>query len=460
MLRTQLGAQLYRKCIETYLERHGLSSVGTEDLNRVIEELSGRSYDPFFDQWVYHGGEPQLQISYSWQEVDKLAKVTVKQTQKANDDVLQFRFRTKLRFKGKDWVLDRGVEITGSQHEFYVPLKSKPDIVRFDPEYDLLAKVNFVKPKEMLYAQLADTSDVVGQVLAVEALKSKKDKKTIAKLKTALNGDPFYGVRIEASAALRAIRTPESFNALAASLKQEDAKIRLRVVNDMGAFFRSEAKTRITDVLRTEKNPSIVTAAIRNLGKYPGADVRKLLLGYLSSNSFRNELAFAAVQAIRTSDDPDFIAPLMSILKKREKEFTRRNFGTAVNTLAYISRNEEDRSDVREFLSQVVNHKNDRIQSSAIAALGTLKDPRGIPVVNSFAGGGDRKTRIQRVANAALEKLRESEKVSVQLRNLRREVITLKETSEKLEKKLEDALKRMEAKGEEQKEDDESEKED
>ena len=150
----------------------------------------------------------------------------------------------------------------------------------------------------------------------------------------------------------------------------------------------------------------------------------------------------------------------MSTLKRREKEFSRRNFGNAVNTLAYISRNEEDRSDVREYLSQVVNHKNDLIQRSAITALGTLKDPRGIPVVNSFAGGGDRKTRIQRVANTALEKLRESEKVSVQLRNLRSEVITLKETSEKLEKKLEDALKRMEAKGEEQDRDGESEEED
>jgi aminopeptidase N len=41
MLRHQLGDDLFRRCIKTYLERHQFQSVVTEDLNRVIEELSG-----------------------------------------------------------------------------------------------------------------------------------------------------------------------------------------------------------------------------------------------------------------------------------------------------------------------------------------------------------------------------------------------------------------------------------
>src|SRR5258708_11635069 len=42
-LRSQLGAELYRRCIKTYLERHAFGSVVTEDLNRVIEELDRKS---------------------------------------------------------------------------------------------------------------------------------------------------------------------------------------------------------------------------------------------------------------------------------------------------------------------------------------------------------------------------------------------------------------------------------
>jgi len=81
MLRSQLGDELYRKCILTYLEQHKFGNVVTEDLARVVEELSGRSYDQFFDQWVYHAHYPEIDAGYSWDEKDKLAKISIRQTQ-------------------------------------------------------------------------------------------------------------------------------------------------------------------------------------------------------------------------------------------------------------------------------------------------------------------------------------------------------------------------------------------
>ncbi|MHC4693015.1 MAG: M1 family metallopeptidase [Planctomycetota bacterium] len=77
MLRTELGEELFRKCVKTYLERHALSCVVTEDFLSVVEELTGRSYDRFFDQWIYHARHPDLTVSYSWSESEKLAKVSV-----------------------------------------------------------------------------------------------------------------------------------------------------------------------------------------------------------------------------------------------------------------------------------------------------------------------------------------------------------------------------------------------
>ena len=144
MLRNQLGQSLYRKCIKTYLERHALTSVVTEELNAVIEELSGRSYDRFFDQWVYHGGHPELTVSYRWQAADRLAKVTIRQTQQVDDDVLLFHIPTKLRFiLPNDKVVDHEITITDREHEFFVSLPDDPKIVRFDPEYSVLAEVSF-----------------------------------------------------------------------------------------------------------------------------------------------------------------------------------------------------------------------------------------------------------------------------------------------------------------------------
>jgi len=452
MLRTHLGEDLYRRCITTYLERHALQSVVTEDLNAVIEEVTGRSFDRFFDQWVYHARYPELEVSYRWSQADKLAKLTVRQTQDVTDKVLLFAFATKVRLKTKSAVVDREIEVDQKQHDFFFSLPEAPTVVRFDPQYGLLAKVKFDKPKEMLYAQLADTDDAVGRLLAIEALKSKKDKDTIAKLKAALNGDPFYGVRLEASKALREIHTAEAFEALADSVNQPDARVRQQVVDDVGGFYRDEGLAKMKDVLKNEKNPEILATAIAGLGRYHDPDIRDTVLTYLGSSSYRNRLADAAIGAIRSLDDATYGRPLMKVLREAESAFTSRGFGAGLDALAYICR-DDDKTDVRTFLTGYVNHKKRQIQIAAIEALGTLRDPSAISVVETFQGPRD-DDPVQRAAKNALKKLRDVKKVPVELGDLRKEVLELKKANETLQEDVEAIKKKLEAKekGSDQKE--------
>jgi aminopeptidase N len=69
-----MGEDLYRKCIKTYVERHQYGTAVTEDLNSVDPGIVGRSFDQFFDQWVYHASQPDLAATYSWDEKGKIAK--------------------------------------------------------------------------------------------------------------------------------------------------------------------------------------------------------------------------------------------------------------------------------------------------------------------------------------------------------------------------------------------------
>jgi len=94
---------------------------------------------------------------------------------------------------------------------------------------------------------------VIGRLQAIDALKKKKDKKTVSKLKDVLNNDPFYGVRNKASAALREIHNDEAFNGLTESMDQPDARVRLQVVNDIGGFYRPESFELMKQVLNREK---------------------------------------------------------------------------------------------------------------------------------------------------------------------------------------------------------------
>jgi aminopeptidase N len=446
MLRNELGAEMFRKCVKTYLERHALNCVVTEDFRSVIEELTGRSYDRFFDQWIYNGRHPDLKVSYNWSEKDKLAKISVEQTHEVNENVMLFHFKTKVRFIVGDEPIDREIIVDSKKHDFYFRLPDEPNIVRFDPDYGLLANIKFDKPTAMLYEQLDNHDDVIGQLRALDALKEKKDRKNIEKLKNALNNDPFYAIRINASSALREIRTNEAFEALADSLAQDDARVRQQVVRDLSRFYRTETRTLLRRTLRKETNPAILEVAIRNLGLYQHKGTRRLLLKYLKSVSFRNELASAAIEAIRMLDESFFIEPLQRILEEREMDFRSWNFTRGLDTLARITRNEDDKTKVRNFLAGYVNHPKDRIKAGAIRALGTLGDPKAIPIVETFSDDKP-DDNIERAAERTLKELRQQKQlVPDEIVRLRETVDEFRKETDKLKNDLDDIKKRLDAK--------------
>ena len=268
MLRSQLGEQLFRETVKAYLERHAFTSVTTADFVKVIEELSGRSFDRFFDQWVYHPRHPSLEVKYKWLAKEKLARVTVKQTQKVDDQVLLYEFPTKLRFMVEGQSFDRQIEISREKQDFFVKLPKQPTVVRFDPEYTVLADVDFDKSEKLLLAQLDNRDDVIGRLLAVEALADRETKKSIAAVGKALRDDPFYGVQIKAAEALAEVKKEEALSELQSALQDTNARVRLAAVKAIGKHFSNTAEQQLLGVVSQEKNPAIVAEAIRSLGNY------------------------------------------------------------------------------------------------------------------------------------------------------------------------------------------------
>jgi aminopeptidase N len=437
MLRSQLGVDTYRRCIKTYLERYQYGNVVTENLRSVIEELTGRSYDQFFDQWLYHAHYPELEVGYDWDEQTKLAKVSIQQVQDVSENVLLFNFPLTIRFKGAFGTSDHTIEVKQAAEDFYFPLESAPEIVRVDPDYTLLAKVTFPVPNAMLYAQLADTNDVAGRLLAIEQLSTSHDKPAVAHLKTALNNDPFYGVRVEASKALRLIHSDDAVDALLASSAQPDARVRNQVVTDLAGFYRDAAYKAALATIQQEKNPIILAAAIRALGAYSKPETRELLLKYLDSDSFRNGLASAAVEAMRSQDDPAYIAPLLASLPKHETNYTSRGYAQALGTLAYLSRNEENKDAVREFITGYVNSKKSGLQIASINALGTLGDPKAIGMLETFATAS-KESPESTAATRAIADLRAGRKPADDFKNLRQEVLDLQKITRDLRKQLDE----------------------
>jgi aminopeptidase N len=444
MLRAQLGDGLYRQCIKTYVQRHEYKNVVTEDLRRVVEELSGRNFDQFFDQWLYHGYHPELEIKYSWDGSAKLAKLSIKQTQKVSEQVLLFNFPVLIRLEGKFGRHEKNIEVKKKEEDFYFPLESAPDIVRFDPDYTLLAKVDFKLPKPMLYAQLANKEDVIGRLLAVEQLADSRDKETAEKLKAVLNDDPFWGARNEASRALRIMHSDAALDALLASTQQLDARVRRTVVADIGEFYNEKALASAQATANTERNPDIIAAALKGIGPYPNPEVEKTLLYFLNTNSFRNELSDSAIAAIRSADDPVFLRAVIQRVNSNGKNFTSRGLAQALETVAFLMQDRENKEGPRKFLLSYIYDPRERVRLGAIAALGILGDSGALPVLQRFAEATTESPE-RTAAEKAILALRENRKQSDDLKTLREEVLDLKKQSRETQTKLEQVSKKVEA---------------
>lgn len=443
MLRKQLGDALFRRCVKTFLERHQYDTVVTEDLNAVIEELSGRSYDRFFDQWVYHAHHPELDAEYSYDAARGLAKISVKQTQQVSENVLLFEFPLTVQFTGKFGTTNAHFRVTEKEQDFYVPLPGVPETAVIDPDVELLAKINFKVPAEMLHAQLKDKK-VGPRLKAVEQLAGRKDQQTVARLKEVLNKDSFWGVRVQAAWALQSIHTPEALAALIDSQKQKDARVRKQILEGIGAFYHENALQASIAALGSEKNPDIIAQALQNLAPYSTGEVEEILRQHLKTESYANVIADAAIAAIRKQDNPIYITPLLDVLREREKSFTSRGFVAGLDALAYISRNESQKTAVRNFLAGHVNHPKEFIRLGAISALGTLEDPQSVAILETFASAA-KDSPERSAAEKAIEQIQAARRPADNLAELRSTILELKKQNTQTRQELDTLRKQFEA---------------
>jgi aminopeptidase N len=440
MLRSQLGVDLYQHGIKRYLENNALSSVVTADLVAALEEVSGRELDQFFDQWVFGAGSPTLKVRYKWLPKEKFAHVTVEQTQKIDADTRLFQFPTVLRFTIDGHVVDHAIEINKAKHDFYVPLQGQPELVRFDPQYTVLAEVDFDKPQQMLEAQLAIADDVIGRLLAAKALGKKESQKSIAALQQALSSDAFYGVRIAAANALEEMGSDEAYAALAESTTQSDARVRNAVVGNIGKFYRPEALEQLKQVVDDEPNPAIVATAVRALSKYAADEARGRVEAALDRPSFGNEIAGAAIEALGNSGDTELRGRLLNTLKADRHEFSDRDYAKGLTVLAKLWSDADDKAPVRAYLEQCLRDPARRVRGGAIDALGELGDPQAVPALESFAEREGRGREATAAASAVKKLQDDAPFVPREVRELRKLVSELRKEHETLRKEI-DAIK-------------------
>lgn len=444
MLRSQLGDELYRKCIKTYLERFSFDVARTEDLMGIIEELSGRDCDRFFDQYVFHAHHPELSIDYSWDAKTKLAKVSVEQKQKLSETVLTFSVPLKVRFLVGKQVVEKTLQVSQTKEDFYVALPQKPDIFRADPNFELLAKMDVKKPRPMLFDQLENEDDMMGRILAIEALQKKADQKAIEAITTALNNDSFFGVRSVAANALKEISKDDAREALYTSLDQENAIARSATVSAIAGYFHESVPGQLMDLLGREINPMIAAAAIRGLAPYHTPEVESTLVRELKSDSHKQIRSIAAFSTMQLQRDPKYLAPIIDRLRQEGDVYESQDYGSALRALGTLASDEDEKDEIREFIITQLSNPKERIMLAAVAALGALKDPKAIPALETFDVGREDSPK-RKAVQKALTDLKSGQKPDANIKTLREDFLEIQKQNREMQEQFEEMKKRLDA---------------
>jgi aminopeptidase N len=441
MIRARLGPDLYRKAIRRYLEKHRGTVATTDDLMDVLEEVSGLSFDQFADQWLYHGGVPELDVDYSWDAGTKQAKLNVKQTQKVTPEVLLFNFDLPVRFwvNGEAKPRDFSVTVSKAEESFSFPLPSAPELVRVDPDYTVLAKMNFNPPPDMLKRQLQ--GDVIGRMLAVQALGGKKNAESAALLADVLNKDAFHGVRSEAAKALKKMNTPEARAYLANSLAQPDALVRVEVVEALTAFPHPEAWEALMKQAAIEKNPEILAEIIKTWSQRPGdAAITAALMKHLESDTYWNLVAAASISTFRAQDDASAVPAILARLQKTPLDFSTWDRAAALEALGFLARDEKNpqRTVVLNYLTQHLNDPRESLRVAAAKSLGLLRDPRGLAWLAPLAATSKPfKDPVREAAEKSITALEAAQAGPQELKDVWSKLQELQKKSEDMQRQLE-----------------------
>jgi aminopeptidase N len=461
MLRRRVGEAAFRRGLHAYLERYRGREVITADLERTFEEVTGHSLAQFFQQWVYQGGYPAFEVTYRWDGQQRMAQLTVRQTQEVNDLTPCFETPVELAFTvpvagGSEETRTLRLQVTvGKNGEtvqtFYVPLEREPVMVRFDPDGWLLKTLRFERPAPMLRYQLAHDPDVLGRIEAAEALGGQGDEESLRALEQALFNDGFWGVRCAAAEALGKLGTGAAQEVLLRAMQELEphawSRVRAVVAKALGDFQAPQQAglaQRAAEALRplvTEGDVSYLVeqAAAEALGKTRVAGLLEPLRAAIARPSWHSLVQQGAFKGLAASGDEQAAGLIAGYLDATRCEPTLRL--AAVMGLQQLAEvrylySEQIRQQAVTALCEAVEHDPwQPVRLGAAVALQLFGEKRAIPVLER-AVTRELDTRVLRALRVALHCLRSGDGTEEQLRRLRQDLEQLREENRLLKEQL------------------------
>jgi len=385
LLSELLGADVFQRGVEHYVEKHDADVVVTDDFRVAMEEATGVPLQQFFDEWLYDGGFPKFRVTIGPQAV-----LHVEQTQ--GEDGMRDVFHLPVIVAWSRGGREHSRRIDVDERIESLPLvgTGQLDWVRFDSTTVVPGEIDLAQSEAMWRNQLRDAKDGMARLIAAQWFAKSRSvhwrpapdwtpsDDSIAALVAAVGQDPFRDVRGTAVRALALTDHEHAAPTLMAALTDPDGIVRAAAANGLADVGGDEVLSALTNAA-DDSNGTVVGQALGSLSDrgFPGT------FGMCAER-------FAATDRMRLKrdivyvvsgldDEPRALPFLLGAAARGADERVRE---AAISTLP---RQGNPNGVVFRRLCEWLHDGSYRVRRAAAGALRQMGDPRAVPHLRARA---------------------------------------------------------------------------
>ncbi len=291
MLRKYVGDKAFFASLKLYLEKNRFKNAEIHDLRLAFEEVTGEDLNWFFNEWFLAKGHPVLTFNENYDSTTKVLKLTVNQQQDIKETTLYtLPLDVDIYFNGTKE--RHRIMITDKNQEFKFNVTTRPDLVNYDGERQLLCDITYNRPVRSYIFEYTHAPLYGDRLEALSNLKNKISEPGVYELfLKAAENDDWYELRSLAISALENVA------------KEKETEIRPLLIK----------------IATSDKNTNVRAAAIRFLGAYySGNDLGVLFERSLSEQSYA--IVSASLKALSVKNLPLAMQKAKQLETEKNKE--------------------------------------------------------------------------------------------------------------------------------------------
>jgi aminopeptidase N len=405
--------------------------------------------EQFFQQWVYGHGVPRLEVDYAWDLTKKQAKVTIRQTQKIDTSTPAFVIPLDVYFRVGDQDKFVTVNISEARQEQTFDFATEPEVFCVDPRGGVLKTLTVRLPEAMLLRQAVKGPTALTRLMAVEAIANLGNPAAIDSLEQILQNESEFWMILQAAAdGLGRLQSEPALSALLRAEKKDIANPRVlaATLRALGSYIISPDAH--ATVLKYAEAPTslyvdmAVMPALAGMRASPALiekSYKALTEAVLKSK--RRIVKQYAVNALAFQDDPRSYDMFLAMAQPGQDNNVR---GQSISALGRLGRQEGLRDKTRATLTKWLYDPDRAAQASAIAALGSLGDPRTIVDLERIRRSPS-DDHVRKAAKAAIEAIQHPNNPKLVANGLLERLTILEKQNLDLEKKVKELTDKLDA---------------